>query len=441
LIKLLDLALVSLVFLVLCIPTATAQNSIEGHWEGVMARDGANLPVSFDFIKQGGTIKASFNSPTQRALGIPLQKFAYADSKVRFELVGDATTIVFDGEVAADDLHGQFQEGDARGTFSFKRVRARPPASKSEDVSFHNGGITLSGTLLRPLTAGPSPAVVFVHGSGPEGRYASHFLAEYFARFGIASLIYDKRGVGKSTGDWKQSDFTDLARDALAGIAFLKTRKEIDARMIGVYGHSQGGMIAPLISSLSKDVAFVIGGAGSAVPLYQAEEHSITSQIRAQGIAGTELADAKVFIKLLVNVLRTGEGWDEFNAASAKARTRTWYPMLHVPAKDDWFWPFFRKIADYNSADYWQHVNVPALVLYGERDILVPVEQSIASIDRALNKAGNQDYTIVVLPRASHAFNVEPQPGQPFEWWHMAPGFPDLLTAWIGQRTMKMKQR
>ena len=430
------LVFASLFLIVLFAAISTAQASIEGHWEGTLTREGATLPVSFDFVREAGGINASFSSSTQRALGIPLQKFSYAEPKVHFELVGDSTTIVFDGELAANDLNGRFHEGDGKGTFTLKRVKSAPPILKSEEVSFRNGDVTLSGTLLLPLTAGSHPAVIFVHGSGPEGRYASRFLAEYFARFDIVSLIYDKRGVGKSTGDWKQSSFDDLAADAIAGVGFLKQRKEINIGKIGIYGHSQGGMIAPLIASRSKDVAFVISGAGSAVPLYIAEENSITNQVRSQGIAGNELTDAIAFIKLLIGVLRTGEGWEQFDAASDKARTTKWYPMLHVPPKDHWFWPYYRKIANYNSADYWEKVNVPVLVLYGELDILVPVTQSISNIDRALSKAGNRDYTIILLPRASHAFNIEPQPGQPFEWWHMAPGFPDLLTAWIGQRTI-----
>jgi pimeloyl-ACP methyl ester carboxylesterase len=193
-------------------------------------------------------------------------------------------------------------------------------------------------------------------------------------------------------------------------------------------------MIASLVASRSKEVAFVISGAGSAVPLYEAEVNSITNQVRAKGISGNELEEAIVFIKMFVNVLRTGEGWEQFNATTEKVRNTKWYPMLHVPPKDDWFWSYYRRIADYNAADYWAKVNVPVLLIYGERDVYVPVAQSISNIDRALNKAGNYDYTIIMLPRASHAFNIEPDAGQPFEWWRMASGFPDLLTAWINQR-------
>lgn len=414
--------------------SSMAQKSIEGHWEGTMIREGAALAVSFDFTNEAIGLKASFNSPTQRAMGIPLRNVSYAAPKVHFELTGDATTIIFDGELTADIISGSFRENDAKGTFSLRHVKAKLPTFKQEEVNFSNGNVTLSGTLLLPLTKAPHPAVVFLHGSGAEGRFASRFLAEHFTRHGIAALIYDKRGVGKSTGDWKQSNFDDLAEDAIAGIRFLQQRKEINARKIGIYGHSQGGMIAPLVASRSKDVAFVISGAGSAVPLHEAEINSIINQVSAKGISGNELAEATVFIKMFVKVLRTGEGWEQFDAATEKARNAKWYPMLHVPLKDNWFWSYYKRIADYNAADYWAKVNVPVLLIYGERDVYVPVTQSVLNIDRALNKAGNNDYTIIMLPRASHAFNIEPETGQTFEWRRMASGFPNLLTAWINQR-------
>lgn len=414
--------------------SSAAQNSIEGHWEGVMVREGAELPVSFDFTNQAAELTASFNSPTQRAMGIPLRNVSYTAPTVHFELVGDATTIDFDGELTGDTIAGQFREGDAKGTFSIRRVNAKPPAFKQDEVSFRNGEVTLSGSLLLPLTKERHPAVVFLHGAGGEGRYGGRFLAEYFTRHGIAALIYDKRGVGKSTGDWKHSDFNALAGDAIAGIHFLQQRNEINPKRIGLYGHSQGGMIVPLIASQSKDVAFIISGASSAVPVYESEINSVTSQIRAKGISGNDLAEATEFIKIWINVMRTGQGWEQFNKAVEKVRDTKWFPMLHVPPKDHWMWAFHRRIYDYNSADYWAQVSVPVLVIYGERDLYVPVRESIRNIDRALSKAKNSDYTILVLPRASHAFIIEPEAGQPFEWWHIAPGFPDLLTAWINQR-------
>ena len=179
-----------LVFLLgLVVSSSAAQRSIEGHWEGVMVREGAELPVSFDFTSAAKGLTASFNSPTQKAMGIPLRNVSYTAPNVHFELVGDATTNVFDGELTGDTIAGQFREGDARGTFSIRRVDAKPPTFKQEEVSFRNGDVTLSGTLLLPLTEAPHPAVVFLHGAGSEGRYGARFLAECLQRLGRKATI------------------------------------------------------------------------------------------------------------------------------------------------------------------------------------------------------------------------------------------------------------
>src|SRR2546426_4127294 len=102
----------------LAFSSSAAERSIEGHWEGLMVREGAELPVSFDFTNAAAGLTASFNSSTQRAMGIPLRNIRYTVPKVHFELVGDATTIIFDGELTIDTIVGPFREGDARGTFS-----------------------------------------------------------------------------------------------------------------------------------------------------------------------------------------------------------------------------------------------------------------------------------------------------------------------------------
>src|SRR6266516_3597108 len=319
------------ILLFLFIPCTAQQTGVAGHWEGVMIRESAELNVSFDFAGDATGLKASFNSPSQRAIGIPLQKVSYTAPHVHFELVGDETRIVFDGELIANAITGQFHEGDAKGTFSLTRAELEPPTFKQEEVSFKNGDVSLSGTLVLPLTKGPHPAVVFLHGSGPEGRYASRFLAQYFSRHGIAALIYDKRGVGKSTGDWKQSNFEALADDAISGIQMLQGRADINPKEIGIYGHSQGGSLAPFVASKSTDVGFVIAAAGSGVPMYQAEINSLTNQTRENGVSGNDLSEATAYINLLVSVARTGEGREQLDAATDKARNAKWLKFLGPP--------------------------------------------------------------------------------------------------------------
>ena len=132
-----------------------------------------------------------------------------------------------------------------------------------EEVIFRSGDVTLAGTLTLPPGDGPHPAVIFIHGSGPDSRENYRFYADLFARHGIATLIYDKRGVGASTGDWRRVHLRDLAEDALAGVRTLKSRRDIDPHKIGLWGGSNGGWVAPLAASLSHDVAFIITVAGA----------------------------------------------------------------------------------------------------------------------------------------------------------------------------------
>src|SRR6266849_6497704 len=150
------------------------------------------------------------------------------------------------------------------------------PASENQnlneaEVDFKNGDTTLAGRLLIPITDGAHPAIVIIHGSGPDEGSEYRVYAEQFARAGIAALIYDKRGSGKSSGDWRHLTLEDLTGDALAAVRYLKSRPEINPRQIGLWGISQGSWIVALAASRSKDVAFVITVAGDGVSPTQQE--------------------------------------------------------------------------------------------------------------------------------------------------------------------------
>src|SRR5262249_48103074 len=158
------------------------------------------------------------------------------------------TAIIFEGKLEGDTISGKFSGLGKTAEFKLRRQgKAKPKFYREEEVTFKNGEVTLSGTLFVPLRKTKSfPAVVFAHGGAPEARTINKDWALRFVRRGIAALIYDKRGVGESTGDWRTANLDDLADDALAGVRLLKTRKEINPRQIAVAGHSQGGTIAPL---------------------------------------------------------------------------------------------------------------------------------------------------------------------------------------------------
>jgi Esterase FrsA-like len=207
---------------VLCIFLAAsvraAQASLDGQWEGALVREGLEASVIVNFKTTAGGVEGTMTMPSVGMFRQPLSKIAFKSPKAHFEQENVAA--VFDGVVRGDELSGDLQIIGLNGTFHLKRAREEPLPYRQEEVSFQNGDVTLSGTLIVPLTRGPHPAIVFTHGGGPDTRDAARFFADHFARYGIASLIYDKRGVGKSAPerDWGRSSFDDLAGDALAGV-------------------------------------------------------------------------------------------------------------------------------------------------------------------------------------------------------------------------------
>jgi hypothetical protein len=167
----------------------------------------------------GGPRRAKVDLPDFGALDIPASRFAMEAGRIHFELVGDQATVVFDGTVTAQSARGNWKEPDRSGEFHLTLTKDSRAQVREEGVFFLNGNVRLAGTLLLPPTETRAPAIVFVQGSGPETRSASRFLAGYFVERGMAALIYDKRGAGASTGDWRHSSFQDLAADTAAAIA------------------------------------------------------------------------------------------------------------------------------------------------------------------------------------------------------------------------------
>ena len=179
---------------------AFAQADLAGAWAGEWGRSADTLPVTMRFEESAGAWSGSFDSERLRVAGIPFTEVVFESPDVTIRMVGDATTIVFTGTVKGDSLAGTMEEDGESGWFAFGRTADTEPAGREEEVRFRNGDVELAGSLLLPAGPGPHPAVVFLHGSGPEGRWASTYLARRVVRSGTAALIWDTRGVGDSGG-------------------------------------------------------------------------------------------------------------------------------------------------------------------------------------------------------------------------------------------------
>lgn len=301
-----------------------AQAELVGHWEGAISILGRELIIHVDFKSSGDSLLATIDIPQQSAKGMGLHDVSFASPQIHFELPAGPGLAVFEGEVKGDSIGGSFTQAGMIGSFHLKRGASAPETTskdeavpyKQEEVVFQDGDIKLAGTLTVPQGAGPYPAVVMITGSGAQNRDEELLgfkpfktIADHFTRNGIAVLRYDDRGVGGSTGNTLESTTADFATDALAAIHFLQALPEINPEQIGLCGHSEGGVVAPLAASQSKDVAFIILIAGTGVT----GERILTAQLelvmRADSASEDDIQTAVAFNKRLYAAIRSGDDW------------------------------------------------------------------------------------------------------------------------------------
>ncbi|MRV71153.1 alpha/beta fold hydrolase [Duganella sp. FT92W] len=286
-----------------------------------------------------------------------------------------------------------------------KRQTARRLQFRSEEVTFRNGDVTLSGTLVLPEGKGPFPAVVLTQMSSPAPRGAYALQAYYFAAHGMAALMYDKRGVGKSTGEFNKATMEQLADDAVAGIELLGKRADINAQAIGTWGHSQGGWLAPLAASRSQKVAFVIAQAASGVPPAEQEVYRIENVLRASGFSDDEVrAGAAYQEKLMRWVTSGGANRAELLAAARAGDNARWASHVEIVPDTLRDKPRAESTAfySYDPLPDLKNLKAPVVYILGEKDAFVPVHKSAALFKETLDKAGHKDHQVWMLPRAAH---------------------------------------
>ena len=452
-------------------PLSSAEPAPAGHFEGAITVMGRDLEIKVDFKTAQGGLAATMDIPVQGAIGLPLSSVRFDTPKIRFELSAGPGVAAFDGEVKGDEIAGKFLQAGAEGTFRLKRGAAvkpeppkeAPPPYKQEEVKFKNGDqATLAGTLTLPATGGPHPAVVLITGSGPQNRDEEIFgfkpfklLADHLTRNGIAVLRYDDRGVGASTGSASQATSEDFSLDAAAAVAFLRTRPEIDTARIGLLGHSEGGIVAPMVAARKGGIAFVVmmsgmGVIGEKILLDQAELIG-----RAEGSSEKDLAREKELQQRIFAAVRSGKGWDEARAEVKKAALARVAEMPEaqrktIPDPDKYAdmmiegqlsmakSPWFRFFLDYDPALALENLKCPVLALFGEKDLQVPAEPNRKAVVAALAKGGNADVTVKVFPGANYLYQAAVTGGVS-EYATLkkefVPGFLVTISQWILEKT------
>ncbi len=303
--------------------------------------------------------------------------------------------------------------------------------ARSEEVRFSSQDLVLSGTLHRPTGVGPHPALLMLQGSGATDRDSGGYfppIRDHFIENGLAVFSWDKPGIGGSSGDWRQRTLFDRGDEALDALAWLREQSGIDPERVGVWGHSQGGWIGPLVASRSRDVAFLVVNSGPGVTPEAQDFYGMEHTLRRDGVPEDEIEQALIWMRALHDAARAGTPFGEVKPKLFEPNRGTAAESYFgTIGSDDW--PFFvlNFQRPYDPIESLEQVTCPTLALFGEFDPLVPVAESIRIFEEAARTAGNHDLTIHVFPGADHRIRVG-------ESLRFAPGYLDVMTDWLRRR-------
>lgn len=435
-------------------------SDIDGDWLGTIDTGMGKLRVVFHITNTEDGLIATLDSLDQGANGIPATSVSRNGSSLKVEV--KSINGSFDGKIGGDlnVIDGTWTQMGNSFPLVLKRVKnsgelerrrpqnpAKPYPYKETEVSFDNkaAGVTLAATLTAPPGAGPFPAAVLITGSGPHDRDETLMghkpflvLADYLTRKGIVVLRADKRGCGKSKGDYAAATTIDFASDADAAVAYLKTRAEVNQHKIGLIGHSEGGIVAPMAAAGNPDVAFVVMMAGPGV---RGDEILPAQLILISEAAGEshdkaekDAADERTMLALIES-----EKDDAALNKELREKLAGKIPEGQIDAQIKTITsPWFRQFIAYDPAPTLRKLTCPVLAINGEKDLQVPPDQNLPVIRKALADAGNKNFEVDELPGLNHLFQAA-KTGAVSEYAEieetMAPVALDKIATWIVKQT------
>jgi pimeloyl-ACP methyl ester carboxylesterase len=444
------------------LPPGPVVTGLDGDWQGVVVGPVAKLRIVLHVRTGRFGTTALMDSPDQLAYGIVLEQLARGGDKVSFRQ--SAIHGAYTGVLSADGntIAGAWTQG-ASTPLVFTKTTGEPAVARrpqtpvkpypyrEEEVAFDSApGVRLAGTLTLPPGKGPFPAAVLITGSGAQDRDETLLghkpflvIADRLTRDGIAVLRYDDRGFGKSTGEFAKALTTDFAVDAAAGVAFLRKRSDIDAARVGLIGHSEGGLVAPMVAAKDHNLGFVVLLAGPGAPLSEVLAAQRLALGPGMGIGPKALAASQTVMDHAVAAMRGAKDDAEAEARVAAVLTAEGAPLGISPAvaaaqakqlSSGWM----RGLLTYDPRPTLAQVRAPILAVNGSKDLQVPMKQNLDGI-RAATKA-NRDVTIVELPGLNHLLQTAPT-GAVGEYADIeetvAPIALDTISGWIVKHTRR----
>ena len=440
---------------------------ITGQWNGILSVHGTQLRLVFNISQKEEAYSSTMDSPDQGATGIPVMSTSYKNSILTMEI--STLGILYEGTLDDKNVFvGTFKQSGQSFPLNLTKEKVekekiirpqeptKPYAYYSENIKFENtkDKIVLAGTLSLPKKDGIFPAVILISGSGPQNRdeeLMGHkpflILADHLTKNGLAVLRYDDRGTAESTGDFKTANSLDFATDVQFAIEYLQTRKEINKNQIGLIGHSEGGIIAPMVAAESKDINFIILLAGTGIrgdKLLLMQQELIG---KASGISDEDLQKAKLINKGAFDMVLKSN-----NPESLKTELTNYikqalkdHPESEKPtgmSEEDFVKlqvnqltsPWMNYFLKYNPALILEKIKCPVLAINGEKDLQVPPKVNLEAIKKSLEKGGNKNVTTKEIPGLNHLFQ-ECETGSPNEYAKIEQTFSpialDEITNWI----------
>lgn len=444
---------------------------ITGQWNGLLKVPGTQLRLVFHVNKTDSGYTSTMDSPDQSVRGIKVSLISFENDVLKIEVATGG--IKYEGALTQDNqIVGEFRQSTFSAPLTLTRdviekekvTRPQGPVEPypyyTEEVDFTNpgDGTVLAGTLSLPGKEGKYPVVVLITGSGPQNRdeeLMGHkpflVLADHLTKNGIAVLRYDDRGTGKSTGDFSKATTPILATDVESAISYLLTRKEIDKKKIGLIGHSEGGIIAPMVAAKCKDVHYIVLMAGTGI---KGNELLLLQQEligRASGLTEAQMAKNKLSNKgafdLVLNATNDETLKKDLKEYLLKLAQET--PASEKPAgvsdedvanrqMDQLTSPWVRYFIKYDPALILRKVKCPVLALNGSKDLQVPPRENLSAIKSGLEKGGNKEVTVREFPNLNHLFQ-ECKTGSPTEYGEIqqtiSPQVLNEISAWILRQT------
>ena len=433
---------------------------IQGDWYGNLDLQIREIPLVFHIVKTDTAFVSTIDSPNQKSFDIPVDKTIFQDSIISFQVnrLGVNYTGVYHEK--KNKIIGKFSQRGIitplelqRNPIKINRPQEpeKPYPYNSEEVTFYNkkDKITLAGTLTTPKNKKDFPTVILITGSGPQNRNEEAMnhkpflvISDYLTRNGIAVLRYDDRGVGESEGEYSKATSKDLSRDTEAAIKYLKSRKEIDKNKIGLVGHSEGGLIAPMIAANSEDVSYIVLLAG---PGLKGEQLLLLQKKlieQKSGVNEIAINRSQSVFKGAYDLITSFEGNDEelknkleeyFNKEFNNQMGENQLNNLIESITSPWTKYFLK----YDPSIALGKINIPVLALFGKNDLQVPAAEN----SRVFEDAGNKNIEIIQFDNLNHFFQ-ESKTGMPNEYSEIeqtiSPEALNIISQWIIKHNEKV---